>query len=74
MFICTYKMKQTKLQFCKNFQCELMRDVGIVDVYRHMEGAPLRGAFPVVVQFKVIKLTGKIIRLIWRILTVELIL
>lgn len=30
-----------------------MRDVGIVDVYRHMEGAPLRGAFPVVVQFKV---------------------
>ena len=45
-----------------------MRDVGIVDVYRHMEGAPLRGAFPVVVQFKVIKLTGKIIKLIWRIL------
>merc|ERR1719362_1228425 len=33
-------------------ECELMRDVGIVDVYRHMEGAPLRGAFPVVVQFK----------------------
>ena len=33
-------------------QCELQRDVGIIDVYRHKEGAPLRGAFPVVVQFK----------------------
>lgn len=29
-----------------------MRDVGILDVYRHKEGAPLRGAYPVVVQFK----------------------
>ena len=35
------------------FQCGLLRDVGIIDVYRHMDGAPLRGAFPVVVQFKV---------------------
>ena len=26
--------------------------MGIIDVYRHKEGAPLRGAFPVVVQFK----------------------
>lgn len=26
--------------------------MGIIDVYRHMEGAPLRGAYPVVVQFK----------------------
>jgi hypothetical protein len=34
------------------FQCGLMRDVGIIDVYRHVEGAPLKGAFPVVVQFK----------------------
>ena len=33
-------------------QCELQRDVGIIDVYRHKEGAPLRGAYPVVVQFK----------------------
>jgi len=33
-------------------ECGLLRDVGIIDVYRHMDGAPLRGAFPVVVQFK----------------------
>ena len=26
--------------------------MGIIDVYRHKEGAPLRGAYPVVVQFK----------------------
>ena len=29
-----------------------MRDVGILDVYRHKEGAALRGAKPVIVQFK----------------------
>ena len=34
------------------FQCQVQRDVGIIDVYRHYEGAPLNGAHPVIVQFK----------------------
>ena len=33
-------------------QCGINRDVGIIDCYRYYDGAPYRGAYPIIVQFK----------------------
>ena len=33
-------------------QVGITRDVGIIDCYRYMHGAPYKGAYPIVVQFK----------------------
>ena len=33
-------------------QCEIARDIGILDCYRYYNGVPYRGAFPIIVQFK----------------------
>ena len=35
-----------------DFQCGIARDVGIIDCYRYLNGAPWRGAYPVIVEFK----------------------
>ena len=34
------------------FQVGISRDVGIVDCYRYYNGAPYKGAFPIIVEFK----------------------